>query len=306
MNQFELAVEIINKLNEKGTITTKDLLEDEDIKIGERQIQRVLSELSAMPWICMEKKGAKKVFSLLEDYKLKDSFFSHSEITFISALIDYSKQSLKKDSGFLDKLKNKVLHANSFSKVYYMFDPDAIDVEKVSENRIKLEGCIKDEKIIEIHYSKYNRNYELKPYKIIFHEGFWYLIAEHEKKIKKFCLDFIDEIKAIRSSVFDHEKVEKLLDNSRNLWFHDSEKTKVTVEIKECVSHYFIRKVFFPAQEIKETLKNGNIVVDFEVYNRGDLASLIFKWIPNIKIISPKKYKKFIKDELAEMLEFMG
>ncbi len=305
MNQFELAVAIINKLNEKGKITTKDLVNDDEIPIKERQIQRILNELSAMPWICVEKVGNKKVYSLVENYKLKDSFFNKSEIAFMSALIDYSKQSLKKESAFLDKLKNKVLHASSFSKIYYMFDPDAIDIEKVSDNRHTLEECIANEKIIEIHYSKYNRNYELKPYKILFHEGFWYLIAEHQGKIKKFCLDFIDNIEIIRTSSFNHEKVEKLLQNSRSLWFQDSEKTKVTVEIKKCVSEYFKRKTLFPSQKIEKTLDNGNIVVSFEVYNRGDLASLIYKWIPNVRIISPQKYKTFLKQEIKEMLQYM-
>lgn len=305
MNQFELAIRVIEKLNEKGKVTTQDLLNDPDIPIQERQIQRTLNELSSMPWIQVEIEGRKKVFSLLENYKLKDSFFSESELTFVSALIEFSKKALKKDkSEFLDKLKNKVLHANSFSQVYYMFDPDSIDIEKVSENRGKLEECIKGEKLIEIHYSKYNRNYELKPYKILFHEGFWYLIAEHENVIKKFCLDFIDHIEIIRSSSFNKEKVDKLLENSRNLWFYDSEKTKVKVEIKKDFAHYFQRKVLLPNQKIEETLKNGNIVIEFEVYNRGDLASLIFKWIPNIKILSPEKYKKFLAKELEEMVNF--
>ena len=138
----------------------------------------------------------------------------------------------------------------------------------------------------------------MKPFRILFHEGFWYLLARHDKIIKKFALDHIVDPKVGIHHSDQGKDLPELLRDARNLWFRKVEqKTEVVVRADKEIAEYFKRKVFFPGQEILEK-ENGALTMRFEVYNREDMYNLVIRWIPHIEIIKPKRYRTFMKKQL--------
>ena len=93
------------------------------------------------------------------------------------------------------------------------------------------------------------------------------------------------------------------LASARTIWFDDGEPLKVIVEFDEEVAHFFIRKQFFPAQEIKEEKSDGGVTVSFEVANEMDFFQLTARWMPYFRVIEPPEYREFICEQARQTLK---
>jgi predicted DNA-binding transcriptional regulator YafY len=63
----------------------------------------------------------------------------------------------------------------------------------------------------------------VEPCKILYHGGFWYLVAMHDGTVKKFLLDFIEGTRATgRACEEIPESVRKTLSDAQSIWFQDT------------------------------------------------------------------------------------
>ena len=239
-------------------------------------------------------------YSLMETYSFKESLMNTSEMSILSALIDYAKGVMGKDkSEFLDVVKKKLFYANTHCQTYHMLEKQPIDFKKVARMNDKLNEYITNKTIIDIFYTRSKKTYRLEPYKILYWDGFWYLVAKHDKTVKKFLLDYIGSIKPTKTTYEEiPPDLNKTIDNANNIWFEGGKQDKVTVEMDTEVASYFKRKQILTGQKITEEKKNGNLVIEFEVANERDLFHQIIIWLPHFRIIEPTAYKKFIEQEL--------
>ena len=189
------------------------------------------------------------------------------------------------------------------ASVYSMLDPDAVDPETVVDNRRLLEKAIQEMRKVKFHYRRWNKDYEVIPFRILYHEGFWYLVARHENIIKKFALDHIEQPEITLHHSDSGDGVDELLSDSKNVWFRDKTKTSVTVYVDKTVADYFQRKVFFPGQQILQADKDGGMTLTFQAFNREDMFNLVIRWIPHIEVQKPKRYKSFMKKVLETCLQ---
>lgn len=295
MEQLGKALGLIKLLNEKGQVDSSDVAREFNVSI--RTAQRYLQEATRVLPIQSEEVGKNKyVYSLMETYSFKQSLMNTSEMSIMSALIDHAKTVLgKKQVESLDVIKKKVFYANTHCQTYHVLEKQAIDFKKISKVNEKLNDYITKKNIIEIYYERSKKTYKLEPYKILYWDGFWYLVAKHDGTIKKFLLDFIGTIKPTKQHYNEiPPTLNKIIKEASNIWFEGNKKETVTIEIKADVAHYFKRKQILTGQKIIKEKKNGDLVIEFEVSNERDMFQQIIVWLPNFRIITPYSYREHL------------
>lgn len=299
MEQLGKALGLIKLLNEKGKVDSAVVAREFGVSI--RTAQRYLVEASRVLPIQSEEVGKNKFeYSLMEHYSFKDSLMNTAELSILSGLIDYAKSVLgKSKSDYLDIIKKKLFHANTHCQSYHIIDEQSIDFKKIAKTNERLNEYISEKKIIEFKYERTKKTYKVEPYRILYWNGYWYLLAKHQEIVKKFLLDFIVNIKPTKSN-YDEvpANVIKNINEASNIWFANEKKDKVTVEIDSEIASYFKRKQILCNQKILKEKKNGDIVIEFEVSNERDLFHQIIIWLPHFVIVEPKRYKLHINGVL--------
>jgi len=300
MNKLYTALSLIKLLNERKKIDSKIVAEELEVSI--RTAQRYLLDLSIIPGVIHNEKD--NTYSLLDSYSFEGTFLSQSELSYVGALFDFLKKDVKQDSAkYLDKLKSKIFHLNGITFTYDFVKEDAIEFEKISPVLTKLESTIKTQSEISFVYERYNKNYTVKPYRLILSDGFWYLLAEDtDKVLKKFLVDMISYIKET-GNIFDiRSDVDDLIKQANTIWFTEGGKDEINIRVDKSVADYFRRKPCLTNQKIISDDEDG-MNITFDVHNDMDFLMQILRWSSSIKMVSPLKYKKILKNYLLESLE---
>jgi predicted DNA-binding transcriptional regulator YafY len=257
-----------------------------------RTAQRYLLYLAALPCVSVDEE--KHTYSLITDYVINDKIYKASEMAMVCAMIDYATHIFgPKDSSFLQELKHKIFR---MPEVYQVLSEEPIDMEKVASARQTLERHVKQKEIISFSYSKKGKRYTVEPYKILYHEGFWYLVGLHDRIVKKFVLDFIERVRPIGRTYMEIPKnIEKTLHEAKTIWFHEKEPDRVTVEFDREWRISSSAKSIFPRQEIVERKGSGNVVLSFDVHNEMDLREQVARWMPYFEVKGPAKYRGYIR-----------
>jgi len=284
---MDWALRLLRLLNERRVLTSRIVANEFGVNI--RTAQRYLLYLSDLPCVITDEE--KHTYSLTSDYIVSDKILNVSEMSMVCALIDYATHIFGPEhSRFLTGLKNKIFR---MPDVYQIVKDEAIDMDKVANHQLTLERHIKEREVVSFSYKKSGKRYTVEPYKIVYYGGFWYLVAKHDGKTKKFLLDFIENVRPTGKGYQEvPESVRKRLAEAQTIWFDDRETEKVAVEFDASVAHFFQRKNFFPHQEIVETKGNGNIVVSFEVFNEMHFHEQTARWMPYFRVLSPDAYRQ--------------
>jgi predicted DNA-binding transcriptional regulator YafY len=280
-------------------VLTSRIVADE-FEVNIRTAQRYLYFLATLPCVVVDEE--KHTYSLTSDYVISDKILNTSEMALVCALIDYATHIFGKEhSKFLMGLKNRIFR---MPDVYQIVKDEAIDMEKVAGVQLDLERHIKARDVISFTYRKSGKRYTVEPYKILYSDGFWYLVAIHEAVVKKFVLDFIEGIRSTGRTCNEvPDDVRKMIDGAQTIWFTDQKPDRVTVEFDANVAHFFERKSIFPRQEIVNKSGDGKILVSFDVHNEMDFREHIARWMPYFKVVSPEIYKAYILGVCKEISE---
>lgn len=301
MNKLYTALSLIKLLNENKKIDSKKVSDELGVSI--RTAQRYLLELSILPGVIQNEKD--NSYSLIDSYSFEGTFLSQTELSYVGALFDFLKRDVNSDSAkYLDKLKSKIFHLNGITFSYDFVKENIIGFENISSVLNDLEIAVKEQNEITFFYERYNRNYAVKPYRIILSDGFWYLLADHEDCLKTFAVDKINDVKNT-GNVFGHrDDIDEIVKDANNIWFNEHDKDEITMEIDNSVADYFKRKSCLTNQKIIGE-GGSSIEVTFEVYNEMDFLLQILRWAPFIKIKTPDYYKQTLKKYLQDSLKKM-
>ena len=286
---MDWALRLLRLLNERKVLTSRTVADSFEVNI--RTAQRYLLYLSDLP--CVVADEEKHTYSLTSDYVINEKILNTSEMSLVCALIDYATHIFGTGhSKFLAGLKNRIFR---MPDVYQIISEEAIDMSKVASVQQALERHIKQKEVISFTYSKKGKRYAVEPYKILYHEGFWYLVGLHEGIVKKFVLDFIERIRRTGRE-YDEipEDVRKTLHEAKTIWFKEKAPDRVTVEFDADVCHFFERKNVFARQEIVRRTDDGKIVVSFDVHNEMDFREQVARWMPYFKVLAPDRYRDYI------------
>ena len=121
--------------------------------------------------------------------------------------------------------------------------------------------------------------------------------------VVKFRFDKIKDFKILDEEYDIPENVKLMLDESVNIWFTEKRDTKIVVRIDQEIAYYFKNQKYLPLQKITKEHKNGSLTVEATVCHHMEAIPTILRWMPHIKVISPKKLKEEVKDRVGRYLK---
>ncbi|PWE20426.1 transcriptional regulator [Aliarcobacter skirrowii] len=168
----------------------------------------------------------------------------------------------------------------------------------------QIEIAIKDKNEIKFDYEKYN--FHVKPLKLAFFDGFWYLLALHVKKnkeeFKKYHLKTIKKVEVLSTKFEIPSLVEERLKFANSVWFNLDEQYSVRLFIDKQIRKYFERKPLRGQSIIGED-KDGSIEIEIKISNNMEIIPLILYYVPYIKVLEPQHLADEIKDRIQGYLE---
>ena len=295
---------ILEDLKKGRVICTKEY--SKYLDVSQRSIQRYIEEIES--------------FYRIKLLKTKKGCYSYLQISNIKEkIIDIKEnEDFEKFADILGVLNKEVLE---------FLDIDKKIVEKMVENDIflvkenpvenflridiykKLKQALKYKKIVDIEYFSNKEFYfeNVKPLKIIFAEGNWYLAALSNDEINngfKFLrVNFIKNIKEHSQSFQIDKEAIKFLESFQTLFSkYKVEPFEIILEVDKEVSRFFKVKKFMPSQEIVDE-NDEFISVKYFVTSDEEILMLVKKWFPFIKIKSPENLKDKFKKDLENYIK---
>ena len=296
MNKMSAIVFILNKLD-CGYVTTKHLAEE--LEVSTKSIQRYLKEIEIAKFPLWN--PAKGTYAFVEGFSLQKMQLSDTEAGLLVLL-----------NSFVDSLNNKKLNEsfeilrqrmlqNNTDNLFYVKLPKGDKYEVTKKTKL-IEKAIKDKEYVTIE-SVYNKQIKhLKPIKIAYYEGFWYLICliGHKNKVLKYNIVNIKKIIPMDEH-FEHTKdITKILRESINIYFEIDRKIKVTLSVAKKAAKYFKTKQYFPLQKITKENKDGSLILECKIAKEEEILPTIFHWLPHIKVIEPKWLDDQVRDILKQ------
>lgn len=155
---------------------------------------------------------------------------------------------------------------------------------------------------VEIQFDYENYNFHVKPLKLAFFDGFWYLLALHigkkEEVFKKYHLKSIKNVQIIDKNFEIPQIVENRLRYANSVWFNLDEQFVVRLFIDKSIRKYFERKPL-RGQTIVGEDKDGSIEIEIKLTHEMEIMPLIFWYIPFIKVLEPQ----WLADEVKERVQ---
>lgn len=294
---------ILNKLDSGEKVTTQSLAREFNVSLRTVQRDIVLLDMSGFPLICLEK----GVHSFVEGFSLKKMKLSGEEASLLSLLYDIVKEL---GSVFEDPFRNilrKVI-SEKYDTPFYVKIPEGVKLNKEYPFLDDLEQAIDDNQKIMVRYkaleAEKEEDFKLCPLKIIFYDGFWYLLSQTDDKncLPKFRLENIKKVKRLDEYFESPENLMTILDESVNIWFSEKRDKRVVLKVNKDAAKYFRQRIYLPLQKIATENKDGSMIVECWVNNYNEVIPTILRWIQYVYIIEPKELKEGIKDILLGYL----
>ncbi len=294
MNKMSAIIFILNKLD-SGEVTTKGLAEE--LEVSTKSIQRYIKEIEEAEFpLCNPRKGA---YAFVDTFSLKKMQLSDTEaglLVLLNSFVD-SLKNKKLDKSF-DTFKKRILTEDANSPFFVKFQTGP--KYEITEKTKAIEKAIKEKQYIEIESVNNKRTYNLKPIKIAYFEGFWYLICLwHNNKVLKYNINNIATV-SLKDKYFEEtENITKILKETTTIWFEMKRDTKVKLSVDKKVSKYFKVKEYFPLQKITKENKDGSLVLESKIAKEEEILPTIFHWLPYVKVMEPK----WLNDKVKEIIK---
>jgi len=291
---------ILNKLNSRKVVYSSELADEFNVSLRTVQRDIELLNMVGFPLVALDRGQ----HSFQEGFSLKQMRISNEEASLLSFLYEIAKSlGGRFESSFRTILK-KVMH-KGYDSPFYVKLPEGVRLDKSMPFVKNIESAINQSKKIEIGYcvlNKKQKQYRINPLKIIFFDGFWYLLAQTEKNkhILKFRLDRIKDVSSLGEYFEALKNIKTILDKSVNIWFPEKRDKKITLKVAKEVAHFFKRKVYFPLQKIKRDNKDGSLIIECKISKYEEIMHVILHWIPHLIIIKPKNFQERIKEVVRE------
>lgn len=292
---------ILNHLDAGQTVSTPKIAKEFNVSLRTIQRDIELLNLTGFPLVSREKGE----YGFVEGFSLKKATLSHEEASLLSLMFEIAKSLGNSFEDSFRGILRKVLNQGGESS-FYVKIPKAVKPERDSAFHHDLENAIESSQKVAVHYENQTgkqSEFEVAPLKLIFYEGFWYVLSLREGKgLIKLRLDGIKELKILSKS---HDQASKnlraMLDESVNVWFPENRNQKVLLEVDATVSKYFKKKMYFPLQKVVKEFKDGRIVLQTMVSGQYmEIIPIIHEWLPMIKILAPKELKAFSKKLITD------
>lgn len=279
----------------KNSVTTEDIVQNTNM--SKRSAQRYLKDVIENMDIRKNEDGSYSLFNKSSVYsvvKRDDSYLTATMLQHAKALFPETRYDAIEKYISLFNLKQ-------LAPAIQVLESSSIDFNKIDETIREIEYFLKYKLIkMKFTYLKGNKPQQkiTTPYKIIFYNGFWYLIGfKDNEEVRSYRIDYITDVlpsdeKAIEIS----EKSKKMVDNTTSIWFGDEELT-VDIQLDYGIKEYFIERPIFKNMKI---ISEKPFIIQVVTYNYMALFMELMPYAPYFEILTEDARKYFAeKIELA-------
>jgi predicted DNA-binding transcriptional regulator YafY len=186
-----------------------------------------------------------------------------------------------------------------------------VSSESLEEKHIELfsaiEQAIKDRYTICFEYKKHT--FHIKPLKLAFFDGFWYVLAldiDDEDKFKKFHLKSVKNLSLTKEPFELNPLLEERLKKANSIWFDlDEELFNVHLLVDKEIMTYFERKPL-KGQSVVGKDPDGSTEIVVSISHEMEIIPLIFWYLPHIKVLEPQWIADIVKKKTKSYLKSIG
>jgi predicted DNA-binding transcriptional regulator YafY len=281
---------ILNQLDSRKKISTGELAKEFNVSLRTVQRDIVLLNTTGFPIISLEK----GYHSFMEGFSLKKMMLTREEASLLSFLHDISKSLGEKFEDSFSSILKKVVSKEQDS-AFYVKLPEGSKINKDFPYIKELEDAVKNNIKIALYYktSEKEGDYKVCPLKIIFFDGFWYLLAQVDGKdwIRTFRLENIMNIELLDVYFTSPKNLSTFLDQSVNIWFTEKRDKQVVLKVDKEAANYFKQQVYFPLQKITKENRDGSLRIETKICHNEEILRIIFRWIPYVHVVKPKELR---------------
>lgn len=182
-----------------------------------------------------------------------------------------------------------------------------LDSEALDDTNIKLfeelELAIKNKNEVSFEYK--SKLFQIKPLKLAFFDGFWYLLtldSSNEDTFKKFHLKTIKNLNQLDIIFQTPLLVEDRLKKANTIWFDLTEPYDVKLLVSSSISKFFERKPL-KGQSITGKDKDGSVEITIPITHEMEIVPLILWYMPHIKVLEPDWLANEIKNKVEGYLQ---
>lgn len=277
--------------------------EARELDVTERTIQRDINDIDAGGFPIY--KAAPGVYKFIEGFSLKKMNLTEGEASLLLVMQDVISPLGKPFQDTLASLRQKVLNAPEESP-FYIKMPTGNKYEETKITRVLEKGIRTHTEVLMSLAADTSRKltYELKPLKIMNYDGFWYLLGINAyKQVRKFRLDRILDAVNTDKSFKPTKNIQKILQESQNIWFGEKRDKEVTFWVPAEFAPYFEKKESFSLQKILKKQKNGDILVETSVFNYREIIPTVLSWLEHITLVEPDDFKALIEDIFRQAIQ---
>jgi len=290
---------ILKKLNDGESLSVKELAEEFGVSV--RTIQRDFNEKLVPSYPIYQDKKKWKMQDGFKIEKIRD-IEDKIVLDIIERITDgIGGKFASKSKNLLSKIKN-----DEYNPIYTKLNIEDIS-DRLSDINL-LENAIKNKQEINCQYIHNDNKYTttIQPLKIVNFEGFWYLIALRDNKIRKYYFKSISNINQTDTKFEVDTKIDELLNNSISIWFNQEEEPfEVKLFATKVATKYFQRRKL-PTQTILSANQDGTMEFTLKITHEMEILPLVKYWIPHLHVLEPVWLRDEIKSDLENYLKDMN
>lgn len=299
LNKLTRTVYLLNVLDE-GHIDIPR--EAEELGVTVRTIQRDILNLEAagIP-IYKEKPG---IYCFAEGFSLKKLQLSKEELSALVLLAEMAKPFGAKFENLVSHLNQRLMHPLENAPYYFQ-----ISVAPYAKSPITqaLEQAVTTHTAVYLTFAadpSKKLNYYLEPLKLVYSNGFWYILGLNSRKqIKTLRLDRILDIRNTQERFTPSKTAINALKSSTSVFFNEQTQKRVVLAIEAAVAPYFEKRNYFPRQKIVTKAKDGSITLETTISQDEEVLLPLMPWLPNIRIVEPLSLKHTLHSMLQKYLQ---
>ena len=290
--QFPRLLQILGILSKEQRLNRDELLGrfGIDIRTFQRDIKKIKEECN------LDITRSKDGFYYLNRGLEADGSLSFNDIKLFA-----------KNSGFVDIYPNlddetitDALNID-FSKFYSINNQAGKNQKELSAIFDDLRKAIKEHLELNFYYDGKERL--VKPYRLDFVDGIWYLLGDEKTKLKSFSLLKIKKYQILGGFEPSRIFLRRIKENDLE-WISQNIKIARILVLPKA-REYFERKNIFKSFKILKDDNNG-ILLEVRFAFDDELLNVVKAWIPYIKIIEPKELDIKLKDILKNYIKDSG
>ena len=307
---------IISRLN-AGPVKISELALEFNISI--RSVQRDLERINMTGFgLDTFQKG---VYQFAPGISLRDLKLSNEQLSVLVLMHDMAAQMGGTLETAFDKIFSRLTSSSGFDSPFHAIIQRARQTLDAGIQK-DLEFAIENRRKIKIAYKSQGgkSDRELSPLKLIFSDGFFYLLAAPAKQpvgppqaerrsqkadaFLKYRADKITKLDILNAEFTPPPKkaMAKLLDGATSIWgVTASRGLRVRLRLKGPAADFFKSKEVFPRQKtIKESSKY--LILESAAAHPMEIIPHVLQWLPDITVLGPASLKNEIKDRIAAYL----